>query len=292
MEANILKIERNVHGHGPGRRTVVYFKGCTLHCPSCYSPQFTERPTDMRWDEKSCLFCGICMHCCPTKSIHFENHKLKFDVNRCTFCGECVKACASHTLHFVRKIMNENEIMNVILEDRDARLAEQEGDTPEEIAGGVTFSGGEPLFQAAIVIELMKRCRELGINISVETCGYGSSLSFAKMVKYADRVIVSVKHYDNRKHIQMTGVSNGPILENLKYAVLSGKKTKAFIMVKKGENDTLCDARRYAELLNGCGVKSLALKTRDNIPLESYAEIIYGKGIDVDVVYGVQNREK
>lgn len=274
MEANVLKIERGVAGHGCGRRTVIYFKGCTLHCPSCYSPNLSENPSDMRWNPNTCIFCGICMAYCPSRSIHFENHKLIFDKERCTFCGECVKNCPSRTLHFVTRMMDVEEIMAIIVEDYEA------GRCP----GGVTISGGEPLFQAKEATEILKRCRELGIPTAVETCLYGNQLAFSKMLRYTDKLTVSIKHYDDRRHVQMTGVSNQKIIENLKYAVSLGTDVKAFIIVNYGENDSVWDASGYADLLTECGVKKAIVKTYTCESLQRYAEIFRIKGVFTDTV--------
>jgi len=40
--------------------------------------------------------------------------------------------------------------------------------------GGITLSGGEPLFQYSFAKALLIRCKELGINTCVETSGFVS----------------------------------------------------------------------------------------------------------------------
>jgi anaerobic ribonucleoside-triphosphate reductase activating protein len=35
-----------VHGLGPGRRIVVWVRGCSLHCPGCLTPEYFDRPPE------------------------------------------------------------------------------------------------------------------------------------------------------------------------------------------------------------------------------------------------------
>lgn len=80
--------------------------------------------------------------------------------------------------------------------------------------GGVTVSGGEPLMQKAFLFALLKACKRAKLHTTLDTCGYGDNIK--KILKYTDYVMLSIKHANNEKHKQLTGVSNKKILKNMK----------------------------------------------------------------------------
>ncbi len=86
----------------------------------------------------------------------------------------------------------------------------------EESSGGVTFSGGEPLAQAAFVEALLAACRSAGFHSALDTCGFAPEEKLLRVARLADFVLFDVKILDDAKHKQFTGVSNLPILNNLK----------------------------------------------------------------------------
>jgi len=84
--------------------------------------------------------------------------------------------------------------------------------------GGVTFSGGEPLMQAAFVVEVIDRLDHL--HVLLQTSGYGGAEDFRLVVGRSDLVYYDLKLIDAQAHRRYTGVDNGPILHNL--GVLGG----------------------------------------------------------------------
>ena len=114
MQANIFKIKRNELADGSGLRTTIYFKGCPLRCVWCSTPQAHERPTQILWDSKHCLYCNLCVSECPTGSLAFSDNRLTFTPDTCTFCRACTDHCPSRMLHFVGQMMNMDEIMEVL----------------------------------------------------------------------------------------------------------------------------------------------------------------------------------
>ena len=79
--------------------------------------------------------------------------------------------------------------------------------------GGVTFSGGEPLMQAAFLAEVIDKLDKT--HILLDTSGFGSAENFALILPKVDHVYFDVKLIDDTEHRRWTGVSNGPILRNL-----------------------------------------------------------------------------
>jgi pyruvate formate lyase activating enzyme len=106
-----------------------------------------------------------------------------------------------------------------------------------ESKGGVTFSGGEPMLQTEFLTEALKTCRENGYNTAVDTSGYSTADNFKALIPYTDLFLFDLKHLDNEKHIQFTGVSNSLIISNLKLLIESGKDIMIRIPVIPGFND-------------------------------------------------------
>ena len=107
----------------------------------------------------------------------------------------------------------------------------------EGSGGGVTFSGGEPLMQAAFVTEVMKRLKGR-IHIVLQTSGYAERKIFAAAVSVADMVFFDVKLVDGKRHRLYTGVDNSVILENLKLLNELGYNYRIRVPLIPGVTDT------------------------------------------------------
>jgi len=113
----------------------------------------------------------------------------------------------------------------------------------EESGGGVTFSGGEPLMQPEFLLELLRRCRAEGIHTAVDTTGYAAWETLLEVSRYADLFLYDIKHMDDARHRQYTGVSNRPILDNLTKLVAVHPDVRLRMPVIPGVND---DAANFA----------------------------------------------
>jgi len=70
-------------------------------------------------------------------------------------------------------------------------------------SGGVTFSGGEPLFQNNFLKETLKLCKKMGIHTCIDTCGYGEN--YDEILKYTDLVLFDIKALNNENYFKITG---------------------------------------------------------------------------------------
>lgn len=85
----------------------------------------------------------------------------------------------------------------------------------ETSGGGVTISGGEPLFQPHFTADILKLCKENGIHTAVETCGFAAKRELDEVLKYCDLVLFDIKETNEKKHLRFTGGPLAPIMENL-----------------------------------------------------------------------------
>ena len=107
----------------------------------------------------------------------------------------------------------------------------------EHSDGGVTFSGGEPMLQPEFLLEALKACKAKGYHTAVDTSGYSSAENYKSIMPFTDLFLFDIKHLDESKHVEFTGVSNKCINENYILLLNSGKDIMVRIPVIPGFND-------------------------------------------------------
>jgi pyruvate formate lyase activating enzyme len=210
---------------GPGIRTTVFLKGCPLRCPWCHSPESQGFRTELNWMSIRCLgidACGKCLGLCPYDAITRGPVKQTttgedivypdVDKSKCDECGACAKACKAKALYMCGTDQTIDEVMHRLLRDKPFF---------DESGGGVTVSGGECFYQPEFTIELLKRCKDSGINTAVDTTGFVKWEIIEKALPYSDLFLYDLKCMDSALHKQVIGVPNELILEN------AGKIAKA-----------------------------------------------------------------
>jgi len=106
-----------------------------------------------------------------------------------------------------------------------------------ESKGGVTFSGGEPLYQNEFLTEVLKACRANGYHTAVDTSGYSQPENFIAIIPFTSLFLFDIKHLDDAKHLSCTGVSNSLIISNFRLLLNSGADMYVRIPVIPGYND-------------------------------------------------------
>ena len=144
MNSTISNIQKFSIHDGPGIRTTVFMKGCPLRCLWCQNPETQMHQIQYVKDSSKCIECG----CCERESIE-----------------SCIEICPAEALHIFGKEFSTQALRDEILKDK--MFYESSG-------GGVTISGGEPLFQKSAVIELLECLKAEGIHVALDTAGYGN----------------------------------------------------------------------------------------------------------------------
>lgn len=219
---------------GPGVRTTVLFKGCSLSCWWCPNPELQSPATELVVRQGRCVRCGTCVSVCPMDAAQVDepvgdgrNH---YSVNRevCIVCGTCIDGCEGYARELVGRQMTVNEVMQEI-----------EQNLPEIKTGngGVTFGGGEPLMQSHFLGDLLKACKASGIHTAVDTSGYTPWLVIDRVRADVDLFLYDLKFIDSDRHRQFTGLPNEIILENLRRLSALGQRIILRIPVIPGIND-------------------------------------------------------
>ena len=128
----------------------------------------------------------------------------------------------------VGKYYNVNDILEFLEKDKVFL---------DHSKGGVTFSGGEPMFQIDFLLEALKLCKERGYHTAIDTSGYSSAENFKSILPFTDLFLFDIKHLDDSKHIEATGVSNTTILDNYRFLIEGRKDIMIRFPVITGFND-------------------------------------------------------
>lgn len=89
--------------------------------------------------------------------------------------------------------------------------------------GGITFSGGEPTFQAKALVPLFKMLKEAGIHICVDTNGGIWNEDVKELLSLADLVLLDVKQFNPNLHRILTERSNEQTLRTAAWLEENGK---------------------------------------------------------------------
>ena len=201
---------------GPGVRTMVFLKGCPLNCSWCCNPECISPEIEVEFYRSRCTGCGTCLASCPRQAVNLDlDFKTGSKINheRCDACGKCVETCRPEALKIVGQKVSVDEALEKIRKDKYFYLTSQ---------GGVTISGGEPLYQIEFTQELLRQAHNENIDTAIETCGAVPWEYYQQVLPYLDLILFDIKHMDPEKHRQATGAANRLILDNLTKLSRSG----------------------------------------------------------------------
>lgn len=91
-------------------------------------------------------------------------------------------------------------------------------------SGGVTLSGGEPLFQPKFCFEILSKCKDKGIHTAIDTSGAVALEKVKDCIDIADLILLDIKSLDESEAKEITGLSNKGTMGMLNYCEETGKK--------------------------------------------------------------------
>lgn len=271
MPLSITNIQRTSFHDGPGIRTTVFLKGCSLRCFWCHNPETLRIGCELRYISSRCIHCGMCTAACrkasgpdcpdsPEGLVEYaESH------TACANCLQCTVLCPAQALVPTSRLYGEEELLSLVLADRDYY---------ESSGGGVTFSGGEPLLQAEELAPVMDLLRAEGISIAVDTAGNVPWEAFQRVLQKTDLFLFDLKAADSQLHRSATGSSNELILENLDRLCREGAAVQIRIPLIPGVNTSPEEQERMAEILAKYpGLKGVDLLPFHRMALSKYQQL-------------------
>lgn len=237
MDGIVFSIEEFSIYDGPGIRTTVFLKGCPLRCSWCHNPEGQRREPETVKSPNGCIHCGNCQ-----KGATWQD-------GRRVLSPESIKNCPMHLIRMAGEAYTPERLCEKLLKNKTFLKD-----------GGVTFSGGEPLFQHEFVLECLTLLKG-ELHRAIQTSGYVSPPIFQRVMESADYFLYDLKLIDEEAHRSYTGVSNRMILENFRTLAQSGVDFVVRVPLIPGVTDTLENIAAIARTLADCGVHDAELLT-------------------------------
>ena len=214
----MLDTKRMAIWDGPGIRTTFFVKGCPLKCIWCHNPESIK--PEAQW----------------ARFQHLCKHHEKCTMDEAT--------CPTRALKLYGKPMTIEDIVAKALEDKSFY---------DGSGGGVTLSGGEPLFFWEWAVELFKAFKAAGLHTCLDTSLYAPSAAIDALLPVTDMWLPDYKADDDALHVKFTGVSNAVVKKNLERLVAAKAKLSARCLVVPGctDGEDLAARHRY---LNSIGI--------------------------------------
>ena len=234
----VLNIQHFCTHDGPGIRTNVFLKQCSLRCKWCSNPESIHPKPELAYNPSKCIGkkeCGLCLKPpFPEGAMYVidgADDKVHVNWDLAGECGqETISLCPTRALNLFGQEMTVDQVLDEV---------EQDSTFYRESGGGITLSGGECLLQPDFSAALLAGAHQRGINTAIETAGNVPWRFMEKVLPHVDLMLHDHKLTDPERHKKWCGVDNSRILENFKRAYETFPQTKfiARTPVIPGVND-------------------------------------------------------
>jgi glycyl-radical enzyme activating protein len=259
---------------GPGCRTLIFLKGCPLHCLWCSNPEGIAPYPEPLYNHTKCTFDRLCIDACKAGAITVVDDRLQFDRKKCSVCQtfDCVNACCTGALKTGGYFITADDLYARISRDRQYWGS----------GGGITLTGGEPFLQPGFVSTLLKQCYAAYIHTAVETCGQVPWSAYEAALPFLDWIFFDLKQMDPEKFStmvlgkpeRMAGASSPPlsqILSNAKRLAETFPGRMVFrLPLIPGFNDDPEHLGTMAEFINQTGRREINILPVHHFGREKY----------------------
>lgn len=213
----VLNIQHFCTHDGPGIRTTVFLKGCSLRCKWCSNPESIHPKPEIAYDIKKCIGkkeCGLCLKSPCSEGAFYvvegADDRVRVNWDLASECGqECASVCPTGAIYLFGQAMTVEQVLDEV---------EQDSSFYRESGGGITLSGGECLLQPDFCAAVLSGAHDRGITTAIETAGNVPWAFMEKVLPHVDTVLHDHKLTNPAAHKKWTGVDNTRILDNWKKA--------------------------------------------------------------------------
>ncbi len=254
IAAPVLDIQRFSIHDGPGIRSLVFFKGCNLHCVWCQNPESQDARPVVGFYASRCHRTFHCQDACPVGAI--ETGAFRINYERCFSCGKCTEACAYDALKTLGEYLTPGQL-----------LARLKPDIPyyESSGGGITFTGGEPTLYPQFMDRMLTLCREHGLHTNMETAGPFSFKQWRGNLDRLDLIYFDLKLMAADRHHEYVGGGHERIMSNARLLVENGYPVEFRLALIPGYTDTPANLEAIAAFLGSLNRRKIHLLRYHNM---------------------------
>lgn len=215
----IFDIKKFSVNDGPGIRTTIFLKGCSLNCKWCHNPEGKSYKNNFIIEKDLCIDnCYNCEKICGEK---YGKDKILgnqiINNNGCKFCNLCSENCPAGAIKVYGREISKEDILNIAIEQHELYRISN---------GGITFSGGEVFCQFEFLIDSCRLIKDKfqDVNIAIETSLDTKLENIIELSKYVDLFIVDFKCLQQKMSEQYVGLDVNKFLLNFSRLVQLNKK--------------------------------------------------------------------